>query len=238
MNPPNRIKAVLFDCDGLLVDSETLGMNVANQVCSEFDIALEDGELKTFIGVTDEKWYRDLVTKKELYIDVGPLLARQFELYEAQLPTVKAFPGAKAVPLQLREANYPIALVSGSTRAQIGIVLKSLESEDVFDVIVACEDVGDRSKPDPYGYELALQRLNKSRAADDQIKPEEVLVLEDAVSGIRAALAAGMGVIGVKNAGMQDLSEATNAVNTLKDLQAHEVDTWSTGNDLPSISFQ
>src|SRR3989338_1414966 len=208
------IRAILFDCDGLLVDSETLGMNVASQVCAEFDIELEDDELRNFIGVTDEKWYKDLVAKKGLGLAVSRLLARQFELYEAQLPTVQAFPGARELPLQLVAIGYPIAIVSGSTRTQIDIVLKNLSLNDVFDVIVTSEDVGDSSKPDPRGYELALQKLNETRASGNRIQPAEILVLEDAVSGIKAALTAGMLVIGVKNVGIQDLSEATNHVST------------------------
>lgn len=223
---PTQIKAVFFDCDGLLVDSETLGMNVAAQVCSEFSVEVTEAELQTFIGITDEKWYKNLIAQKGLPLDPQQLLRRHFELYEQELPNVKAFPGARELPRELSGANIPIALVSGSTRAQIDIVLKSLGLTGMFKVIVSFEDIGDRSKPDPYGYELALERLNEMGKA--AIDPSEVIVLEDATSGIKAALAAGMKVIGVKNAGVQDISEATNYVETLGDLIGVSVESWIT----------
>lgn len=247
---PTQIKAVFFDCDGLLVDSETLGMNVAAQVCAEFAITISVAELQTFIGITDEKWYRELVARKGLSLDHQQLLRRHFELYERELPNVKPFPGAIELPRELTQANIPIALVSGSTRAQIDIVLQSLGLTGMFKVIVSFEDIGDHSKPDPYGYELALERLNEMRrtatsaplvgqpsmsvalpaSLDSQIQPSEVLVLEDATSGIKAAMAAGMKVIGVKNTGVQDISEATSCVDTLEELLGVGMKNWKIRN--------
>lgn len=222
----SKVDAVLFDCDGLLVDSETLGMQVAAQVCKEFGIELPERELRAFIGVTDEKWFMDVLHKRGLDIPLKTLLNRQFEIYEAQLPEVQAFPGARELPHELKEGRTPVGLVSGSTRKQINIVLHALGLSTVFDPVVTWEDVGGRSKPDPYGYQLALERLNASRPAHLRIRPERVVVLEDAVSGIRAGLAAGMRVIGVRNLGMQDLSQANRAVDSLDVLRIQPLGLW------------
>jgi len=230
MPETNKIKAVFFDCDGLLVDSEPLGINIARQTCAEFGIPITETELQACIGISDRKWYSDLLEKHHSSLNIEAILARHLELNLAQLDKVQPFAGAKELPRQLKNLDYPIALVSGSTRAQIDVILKTLGLEGLFDIIITSEDVGKRSKPDPYGYQLALEKLNESRAEDDKIKPEEVLVLEDAVSGIRAGLAANMKVIGVKNAGIQDISAATNTVDSLDKLIRYPVDNWATAD--------
>ncbi len=221
-----QIKAVLFDCDGLLVDSETLGMRIAAKVCEEFGLALTQEELTRFIGVTDEKWYRETLDAHQSSLDVHTLLNRQFELYEAELGTVPTFAGASELPHRLKENGYKIGLVSGSTRAQIDIILDALGLKGAFNSIVTCEDTRERSKPDPYGYQLGLTELNKQRGPNEQIGPDETVVLEDASTGIQAGLKAGMKVIGVKNAGMQDISAATRTVDSLLELLASLPDEW------------
>jgi len=203
-------KAVLFDMDGLLVDSETLGITVATTICEQLGINLTNKEKQSFIGVTDEKFYRDLFRHKKVNHDVSSVLKKHFDIYEEFLRTrLKPFPGAKTLPRKLKSQGMKLAIVSGSTKKQIGIVLESLDLKEVFEVIISCDDTKS-SKPDPEGYLKAAEKL--------RIKTKDCVVLEDAKTGIQAGKAAGMKVVGVKNAGGQDLTEADEVVESLEGL--------------------
>lgn len=211
-------QAILFDLDGLLVDTETLGIKVAIQVSKELGVELTQDEQKSFIGVTDEKFYQELFKKRALDFDVGEILAIHFNVYENLLKTsLTSFRGANELPKILKNFGFKIGLVSGSTRNQILIILNELEVAKLFDVIVSCEDIT-QSKPNPEGYLIAADEL--------QVSPENCLVLEDAETGVIAGKKAGMRVIGVKNNGDQNLSFADITVDELQELVNKDKEFW------------
>ena len=202
------IKAVLFDMDGLLVDSETLAMKVVIKVCEELGIPLLGGQEKNVVGVTAEHFFRNLMGSDDAAIQVA--LDKFTEVYEQLIKTeLVIFDGAKTLPAELKAKGLRIALVSGSTPAQIDIVLNQLGTKDLFEVIISEKDIT-HSKPSPEGYLLAAEKLGLS--------PDECLVIEDAEAGVAAAKAAGIKVIGVHNAGDQDLSAADAIYDTLSEL--------------------
>lgn len=204
------IKAVLFDMDGLLVDTETVGTEVAVRICRELGIELTREEKSSFVGVTDEKFYKELFEKRNLSHDVQGVLRNHFDVYEdLLLKEATPFPGAQSLPRELRAKGYRLALVSGSTAHQINIILSQLRIKEQFDIIISEGDVV-HGKPDPEGYLLAAQRMGVASA--------ECVVLEDATTGIKAAKKAGMRVIGVRNNGDQDLSLADVIVKDLTEV--------------------
>ena len=91
-------------------------------------------------------------------------------------------------------AEVPIAIASGAVREEIAFVLEGSGLSDLFDAIVGIDDV-DAGKPDPESYELALERINRARGL--QIRPGDVIAVEDSAAGIEAAHAAGMGCAAV-----------------------------------------
>ena len=117
------IKAILFDMDGLLVDTERLGIRVAVQVCKDLGIDLDLEEQRNFIGVTDEKFYQELFKKRGLNHDIVSVLKRHFGTYEKLLTTeLKAFEAAHTLPKIVKAKGYKLALVSGSTKNQIDVI--------------------------------------------------------------------------------------------------------------------
>lgn len=207
LKTPSPIVAVLFDMDGLLVDTETLGVRVAIAVCKDLNIDLDLQEQGSFIGVTDEKFYRELFNKRSADQDVSVVLGKHSGVYEELLRTeLSAFEGAHTLPKDLKAKGFRLGLVSGSTRNQIGIILDRLQIKDEFDVIVSCDDIT-KSKPDPEGYMTAAKKLG--------IEAKDCLVFEDARTGILAAKSAGMKVVGVVNRGGQDLSSADFVIDNL-----------------------
>lgn len=203
-------KAVLFDLDGSLVDTETTGGEVIKKVLSEFSIEITQKETEHGIGITARKFYEDLLESKGIKNRTDEILQRHMELYEESLKKdLKPFNGSTILPKQLKSLGYKLAIVSGSTRSQIEIVLNQIGIRQYFDLIVSCDDIS-KSKPDPEGYLIAARLLNLS--------PSECLVIEDSTSGIKAGKAAGMKVIGVENLGKQDLSLADFIVKDLTEV--------------------
>lgn len=213
LRTPAKIKAVLFDMDGLLVDTETLGIRVAVAVCRDLDIDLNLEEQRSFIGVTDKKFYQDLFNKRNVNHNVLTILGRHFEIYEELLKTdLTSFEGANTLPKNLKAKGYRLGLVSGSTTNQIGTILDSLQIREAFDVIVSCDDIT-KSKPDPEGYMIAAKKLG--------VEPKDCLVFEDARTGVLAGKNAGMKVAGVVNGGGQDLSSADFIINNLATVETN-----------------
>lgn len=191
------IKAVLFDMDGLLADTENLNIEVAIKICKGLGIDLTLEEQQNCVGVTSLKFYKELFEKRYVNFDIQEVLKKHFEAYEKSLKTnLKTYPGAQTSPKKLKAQGYKLALVSGSTKSQIDIVLKRLGLKNSFDVVVSADDII-YSKPDPQGFLMAAKSL--------QISPQECVVLEDATTGVTAAKKAGMKVVGIVNKGGQDL---------------------------------
>jgi HAD superfamily hydrolase (TIGR01509 family) len=200
-------RAIIFDLDGLLVDTETLAMQTVRQTCSQLDIKLEPDEEKNIVGVTSEHFFKELLEKHGSALDLQTVLTHFYEKYELALETdLKPFPGARSLPIDLKSKGFQLALVSGSTTKQVETVLRKLDIKALFDQIITAEDVTE-SKPSPQGYLLAADKL--------KVKPAECLVFEDATAGVQAAKAAGMKVIGVRNNGDQDLTQADEVVGNL-----------------------
>ncbi|MBI2583327.1 MAG: HAD family phosphatase [Candidatus Aenigmarchaeota archaeon] len=202
-------RAILYDVDGLMVDSETLGMRVAKEVLGKYGREPSQEELERFIGVTDEKFYRDFFRSRAI---AEKALQDHFEIYERELPDVPVFPGV-AESVRRFKPRYKLGVVSGSTLHQVNIILQRAGVEGCFDAKVTCEMYDtENSKPHPEPYLIAAWALD--------LRPEQCVALEDATPGILSAKKAGMKVVGVKigNKGRQDLSKADVAVETLDEV--------------------
>ncbi len=204
------IKAILFDMDGTLVDTEGTDRAVAITMCKELGFDLADEEEAQRHGKTTKSFYEYLAKKRGLDFTMQKIIEKHLALFEEELKKgAKAFEGAKELPKFLKDNGYKLALVSSSTKPQIEINLNYLGIKRNFDVIVSADDIT-KSKPDPQGYLLAAEKL--------QVKPAECAVLEDAAAGIQAGKNAGMRVIGVQNDSTQDLSLADVVVENLGEI--------------------
>jgi HAD superfamily hydrolase (TIGR01509 family) len=185
------IKAVLFDMDGLLVDSEplwTIGeIELADHLggtwSDELKAAIIGTRLDTAIRTILE-WYGVPQDPSDVDSAMGFLLDRMVELYHDQLPVM---PGALELIDALRAAGVATGLVSSSYRVLVDAVLDGV-GRDRFDVTLAGDEVA-HGKPDPEPYLTACERLG--------ILPAEAVVLEDAMSGVTSAEAAGCKVVAV-----------------------------------------
>jgi HAD superfamily hydrolase (TIGR01509 family) len=184
------LEAVIFDMDGVLIDSEPLHFAVLSEVLAKSGHALTRAENEQFIGTTTEAMFMTLIARHGL---PGSVVEYEQRYDEALLRVLQephaAAPGVVALLDRLRALGKWVGVASSSRRLWIDATLRSLGLADAFDVVVGGDDV-ERGKPDPAIYLLAAQRLG--------VDPERCLAIEDSPNGVRSARAAGMTVLGVR----------------------------------------
>jgi beta-phosphoglucomutase len=201
--------AVLWDLDGVLVDSTRFHYEAYRKLLAERGRDIGFDEFRNLLGLRNEAILRRLFGELPPQ-EVQRLADRKEELFRELIAgKVEALPGATDLACRLREAGVPTAIVSSTPRANIELILGSLGLADAFNVVVAAEDAR-RGKPDPEGFLAAAERLG--------VPPADCVVLEDAPEGIAGAKAAGMRCIGVATTRPPErLSEADLVVDRLDD---------------------
>lgn len=211
---PQKPGAVIFDMDGLMIDSE------GNQSVSYEKVLREHGVEPQYdahgviqvVGMRAVDNWKRLKDKHDLAASVEELMARKKEIYHALLREgVQIQPGLIELLADLKTKDIKRAIASSSTRGSIDLVIGHLGLHDYFDAIVSGEDVI-HGKPAPDIY------LKATRLID--VSPGDCVALEDAGEGVAAAKAAGMKVIAVPNlyTEKQDFSEADLVIGSLQEL--------------------
>jgi HAD superfamily hydrolase (TIGR01509 family) len=184
------VDAVIFDLDGLLVDSEAVWDDVRKQFVEEKGGRWTEGATRDMMGMSSVEWSQ--YVRDKLEVDMDPeeisreVADRVAGSYREKLPLL---PGAVEAVKSLA-AEWPLGLASSSNRHVIDLVLELAGIADDFQATVSSEEVG-AGKPAPDVYLEAANRLGK--------EAEACVAIEDSTNGIRSAHAAGMGVIAVPN---------------------------------------
>jgi len=211
------LRAIIFDCDGVIADTEPLHLAAFQRVLSEEGIALTEAEYYgSYLALDDRGCFRKAFSEnaKDLAQDnLIELIDRKASYMEPVMRTqVRLFPGAVEF---IREAagQHPLAVASGALRREIELILEYGGVRDCFPIVVSAEDVT-RGKPDPESFLKALGLINE--ISGDRITPLECLVIEDSVHGIQAARLAGMKCLAVTNTyPEQRLAQADSVVHSL-----------------------
>ena len=223
------LKAVIFDFDGVLVDSEKLHLQAFNKVLSRFKIEISTQEYyEKFLGLSDRELLEVINNRgKNLALthnQFKQLLQSKAEAFKNIATTgAPVIAGVPEFLKMLADNQIPMAICSGALLPEIEILLKGANLREYFDVIVSAEQVK-KSKPDPEGFILALELLNKKLFTP--IEPSDCIVIEDSHWGLEAAKKAGMHPVAVTNSYSADqLKPADKVVGnlselTLDDLQA------------------
>jgi HAD superfamily hydrolase (TIGR01509 family) len=183
--------AVVFDLDGLLLDTEQVWDEVREALVRERGGRWHDRAQADMMGMSSTEWSRYL--HEELGLSEPPeelnrlVVERMEERYRRRLPVVD---GAVAAVRRLAD-RWPLGLASSSNRQLIDLALDLMGVTDHFRATVSSEEVA-RGKPAPDVYLEAARRLG--------VRPQDTAAVEDSASGIRSANAAGMAVIAVPNA--------------------------------------
>jgi len=205
------IKAVLFDMDGTILDSEPAHTKVLQEVIQkEVGIDISEEDIREYIGLSYDKKLEIIFKRMGIKKDIYNLadMARKKSLENSHL--VAKMYGAEELIKRMKE-NFAIALVTGSGRDQADFFMESVGLKKYFKTIVTSDDVK-RNKPSPDIYLLAAEKLG--------VKPKECVVIEDSAVGIESAKSAGMICIAVRNQYQNnpDLSKADLIVESLSDI--------------------
>lgn len=210
--------AVIFDMDGVLVDSYHAHFESWQTMAAEAGLALTEAEFAAQFGRTNPEiiavyWGEDRHSDEE----IAAMADRKEELFREILrASFPAMPGATELLQSLEEAGFALAVGSSGPPENIELVLDELAARSLFRAVVTAEDVT-RGKPDPQVFLIAADRLG--------IAPHRCAVVEDARAGIAAAKAAGMTAIGLASTGhtRESLAAADLVVDTLAELSPDRV---------------
>ena len=208
------IKAVVFDMDGVIVDSEYTYLESKTEILREAGFPKPITYQYQFMGTTYEfMWTKmknelGLPESINLYIELMNKKRHEMIIRDG----VRGIRGVKELIKSLPKTEYKLAVASSSPEKDIISTLTSLKLIDFFDELVSGEEVT-HSKPFPDVYLEAAKRL--------QVKPEECVAIEDTPNGVTSAKAAGMYVIGFSNPEYpeQDLSLADRIIKTYDEIQ-------------------
>lgn len=195
------LRAIIFDFNGVIADDETPHVRCFCQSLKEFGLSLSQEEYYgTYLGMDERTCTALLLTARDGHSDetvVREIQARKAELFRQHIAGHKPplFSGLVEF-VKAAKPRYRLAIASGGRREQIDCALRETPIQDDFEVIVSADDcpVG---KPDPAIYRVTLGRMNELVPKDPLVAPQDCLVIEDSLAGIRSARAAGMVVLGL-----------------------------------------
>jgi len=214
-------RAVIFDFDGVITDSEVLHLRAFNQSLAPYGIKITTNEYyTTYLGFNDNDCYRLLVEKGLLKMDeqeINAIMNQKKRIFEQLAKTEgKMIEGVRDFLTMLEQNDIPMAICSGSLLTEVEMVLEEARLRHLFEAIVSGEQVI-KGKPDPEGFLLTLQRLNEKR--ENPITGNQCIVIEDSHWGLEAAKAAEMHTIAVTNSyDAEQLSMAEKIVTRLNEL--------------------
>ena len=217
------MRAVLFDFDGVLVDSEPLHFRAMREalVAEGFTIGQEE-YWRHLLAHDDRTAIRIALERHGAAFDgerIEAVTRRKAEAFARVLADVPFLPGARELVLALSR-ELPLAIASGARRVEIDAILKAGGLQGAFAAVVGIDDVR-RGKPDPEPYLTAMRRLD-GRAPG--LRPAECLVIEDSHTGILAGLAAGMRVLAVTTSfPAAKLAAAHRIVDSLQGLDSADL---------------
>jgi beta-phosphoglucomutase len=207
--PPSTelLRGVIFDMDGVIVDShpahrkawrqflQTLGRNVTDR---ELDFILDGRKRRDIL-----RHFLGQVSEAEL-VEYGK---RKDEFFQQSAAEVTPIPGVTEFLIRLNKNGVVAAVATSASEARTRSTLERLQLRNYFSVVLTGNDV-ENGKPDPAIYRLACRRLNA--------RPESVLAIEDAVSGIQAARGAGLKCLGLTSDRYAEKLRGAGAVHIIR----------------------
>lgn len=178
------MKYIIFDMDGVIVDSEPVIMKAALDALRAGGINASKEDFIPYIGAGEEHFIIEPCKRAGKVELTEKIMNDMFVNFEKNIKEMRVFPSAKPLIEKLKDLGYTLSLVSSAAERKLMASLRAAEIDpSVFSVILSGNDVTEK-KPSPAPYLLAAEKLGADSA--------DCLVIEDAVSGVKSAKAAGM----------------------------------------------
>lgn len=208
------IAAVIFDMDGVIIDSELIHQGVELKLFRELGLNISAEEHNLYVGTPNRDMWKDFAGRYNLRRSVEDLIKlnrKRYMEHLLSLPDIKPIPGVVDLIDEIHKTGLKVALASSSSVEEIRTVLKLFRLDTSFHEVVSGDYV-EKGKPSPDIFILTAERLG--------LKPEECVVIEDSKNGVSAAKTAGMKCVGFYNPNSrnQDLSQADIVINSFNEL--------------------
>ncbi|MFA5842836.1 MAG: HAD family phosphatase [Candidatus Gracilibacteria bacterium] len=212
MKNPKKIRAILWDMDGVLIDSEAYHIRAENETLKEYGIHVTPEISKPLMGCTFADYFKGVAAYFKKDLPTAKILrdhAKRLENYAQNI-----FPLVDHAPevLEKLSHHYLMALATSSSHALAHTIVNRLNAKKIFKAILTGDDI-QKGKPNPEIFLKAADRLG--------VPPEQCAVIEDSLNGFRAAKAAGMFLIARKaeHNEHQDFSLADGIITDLKEIK-------------------
>ena len=205
------IKAIIFDMDGLMIDSERVTFECYQEILKGMNLTMDEEFYKTLLGKPLKGIYQRFYDVygndfpiEDVIKDVHALMAKRFETEGVPIKT-----GLKSLLEYLKENNYKTIVATSSNRDRVDTILSQAQITDYFDDSI-CGDEVTKGKPNPEVFLKSCQKLG--------VNVDEAIVLEDSEAGIQASYDAGIKVICIPDMKYPEKQYEDKTFKILKDL--------------------
>lgn len=211
------IQAVIFDMDGVLVDTEEFICEAAMNYFAELGVQVQADDFLEFVGTGENRYIGGVAEKYGVKIDIGQAKKRVYEIYDTIVRgRIQPLDGVMDFLATCKEKNLKTAVATSADRTKMDINLREMGlSEADFDVCINGLEV-EHKKPHPEIFLTAAHKMN--------IPPANCLVVEDAITGVEAGKAAGCKVLALMTSfSAEQLAQADWISHTLADAPSEAI---------------
>ena len=210
-----KVKAVIFDMDGVLVDSEPFHIENEKRMFRKMGLNISDEEHAGYMGTATDVMWKEIIRRRNLNLDVAEmteLTIKEGLPFFYSLERIAPSPGLVELLEKLKNKRIPMAVASSSDSETIRIILNKSGLMQYFQYTVSSSEVG-KSKPAPDVFLHAAKLVG--------VQPQNCIVIEDSKNGIKAAKSAGMFCIAYSgaNSGEQERSQADWQANHFSEIE-------------------
>ncbi len=211
----SMMKAIIFDMDGVVVNSEPIHQRSEIEALAGFGLHLETKDLHPYAGTTRLAFQEGIEKQYHFFPDWKAVFQHKDQRFFELMEEVEAMPGVLDLIHAIKQEGLLLALATSGQKRSVDFVLQKFSLQTVFDTIVCAGDVT-QSKPHPEVFLTAAQRLHTD--------PLTCVVFEDSINGIRAGKAANMYTIGLTSTFPSTaIHEADRIIDSFLEIQAHEL---------------
>jgi beta-phosphoglucomutase family hydrolase len=215
--PNSKTKAVIWDMDGVIADTAPYHLKVWQEVFQKRGVKFTKEDFRHTFGQRNDTIIRSILGEEIPQHEIAAIANDKEESFRRRIGSnLKPLPGVIALLKSLKEHRFKMALASSAPMENIQLLTQSLGIDGYFQSVISDEDVTE-GKPSPQVFRLASQKLG--------VKPENCIVIEDAITGIAAAKRAGMHCLAVTNTHPRSsLMEADLIVDTLEAVSGDDLE--------------